>query len=440
MTTPICDFVNRYVGSDALRLHMPGHKGRGPLGVENLDITEIPGADSLYEAGGIIRESEQNASCIFGCPTYFSTEGSSQCIRAMLHLAMLHAGKQGKAPRIAAGRNAHRAFLSAAALLDADIVWLYPERGGSYLSCAVSPAALDAMLEHDSITAVYITSPDYLGLSADIQSLAEVCHRRGALLLVDCAHGAYLRFLQQSLHPMDLGADMCCASAHKTLPVVTGGAYLHVRSSFEERTVKNALALFGSTSPSYLILQSLDAANTALDTCCESFALFAQQVSELKRCLAERGWQLYGDEPLKLTLCPKPMGYTGTELSALLVQKGLVCEFSDPDNLVMMLTPAIGREGLERISCALSKIPARDPVLEAAPVFAPCEQVMPLRSAMLSCAELVPAALAEGRVLASPCVGCPPAVPIVISGQRISADAVVAFRYYGITHCEVCGI
>ncbi|MBO5122976.1 MAG: amino acid decarboxylase, partial [Oscillospiraceae bacterium] len=110
MTTPICDFARRYAERHALRLHMPGHKGCGFLGVEQWDITEIDGADSLYEAAGIIRESEDNASALFGAPTFYSTEGSSQCIRAMLYLVALHAKKQGKRPRILAGRNAHKTF------------------------------------------------------------------------------------------------------------------------------------------------------------------------------------------------------------------------------------------------------------------------------------------------------------------------------------------
>ena len=113
MKTPICDFVKAYKEQKALRLHMPGHKGRELLGMEGLDLTEIAGADSLYEADGIIRESEDNASRLFGCPTFYSTEGSSQCIRAMLYLACLQAKASGRKPVIAAGRNAHRTFLTA---------------------------------------------------------------------------------------------------------------------------------------------------------------------------------------------------------------------------------------------------------------------------------------------------------------------------------------
>ena len=111
--TPICDFVRRYAESGTARLHMPGHKGRGALGFEQFDITEIAGADSLYEADGIIAQSEANASLLFGCPTFYSTEGSSQCIRAMLYLALLYGKETGRKPVIAAGRNAHKSFLTA---------------------------------------------------------------------------------------------------------------------------------------------------------------------------------------------------------------------------------------------------------------------------------------------------------------------------------------
>ena len=154
METPICDFVRAYAESEAIRLHMPGHKGKNLLGLEALDITEIDGADSLYEASGIIQRSEENASRLFGCPTFYSTEGSSQCIQAMLYWAMLHAKEQGKRPVIAAGRNAHKTFLTGAALLDLDVRWLYP-KGGSYLSCDLTPEEVEAVLEKEAPTAVY---------------------------------------------------------------------------------------------------------------------------------------------------------------------------------------------------------------------------------------------------------------------------------------------
>ena len=128
MNTPIADFVRRYAETDIARLHMPGHKGRGPLGCERWDITEIAGADALYEADGIIAESEANATSLFGAQrTLYSTEGSSQCIRAMLHLC-LTCRAPGAAPVVVAARNVHKAFVFAAALLGFEIVWLWPQR------------------------------------------------------------------------------------------------------------------------------------------------------------------------------------------------------------------------------------------------------------------------------------------------------------------------
>ena len=442
METPICDFVQSYSREKVLRLHMPGHKGTAFLGMEDLDITEIEGADSLYEAGGIIARSEANASQLFGCRTLYSTEGSSQCIRAMLYLVQLHARQNGRKPRVAAGRNAHKTFLTAAALLDLEVDWLYPSENRSYLSCELKAEDIAAYLENavEKPAAVYLTNPDYLGNLVDIASIAEVCHQYGILLAVDNAHGAYLRFLPQSLHPMDLGADLCCDSAHKTLPVLTGGAYLHISGDFPAELAaqaKNAMAIFGSTSPSYLILQSLDRANAYLESYRERLAAFLEPVAELKQTLGEAGYRLLGKEPLKLTLGAKSYGYTGTELAQWLRREGVEAEFADSDHLVLMLTPETGKEGLERLKTALLQIPKGAAIGDDAPPLRPGRQIMSLREAMLSPSEVIPARESSGRVLAVPTVGCPPAVPIVACGERIDSHAVRCFDYYGIRECCV---
>lgn len=444
MKTPICDFVRSYAESKAVRLHMPGHKGKGALGFEGLDITEISGADSLYEASGIIAESEKNAASLFGGSVFYSTEGCSQCIRAMLYLALLWGKGQGRRPLIAAARNAHKSFLSAAALLDLEIQWLYPRKADSYLSCKLDADTLDRTLaeaEHLPV-AVYLTSPDYLGNLQDIPAMARVCHRYGVLLLVDNAHGAYLKFLQPSRHPMDLGADMCCDSAHKTLPVLTGGAYLHVADTapalFREQA-KQAMLLFGSTSPSYLILQSLDAANAYLaDGYPQKLAETARQLTLLKQRLAAHGYCLRGEEPLKLTIAPKSYGYTGVRLSELLLERGIVCEFADPDFLVLMATPETTSRELQQLEQVLLSVPQKSPVEVKPPVFCGCQRKMSVREATLSPSETVPVAQAVGRVLAAASVSCPPAVPVVVCGEQIDETAADCFRYYGINTCMVC--
>ena len=442
MNTPICDFVSSYMESDALRVHMPGHKGAPLLGMEQLDITEFDGADCLYEATGIIRQSQENARELFGARTFYSTEGSSQCIRAMLYLALLHGAAQGKRPLIAAARNVHKTFLSAAALLDVDVLWLHPRQPDSYLSCSLTAAEVDAALTaaQEKPVAVYLTSPDYLGNTVPVDQIARVCHDHGVLLLVDCAHGAYLRFLQPSRYPTDLGADLCCSSAHKTLPVLTGGAYLHVGDRVAElaEQAQEALMLFGSTSPSYLILQSLDAANAYL---AEDYAAELEACScriwDMKQSLIRGGYTLLGDEPLKLTVRTKEYGYTGDDMAALLLEQGIVCEFHDPDHLVMMLTPQNTEADVQRLTRALLAIPRKPALEQAPPAFHRCQRVMSVRCATLSPRETVPVAECVGRVLAAPSVGCPPAVPIVICGERIDAAAARVLDYYGITSCTV---
>ncbi len=437
MKTPIVDFVKSYSENSPLRLHMPGHKGDGYFGFEKYDITEINGADSLFDADGIIRESEKNASGIFGCNTFYSAEGSSLCIRAMLYLAV--AGK--KEPLILAGRNAHKTFLTACAFLDFGVKWLYPKEKNSYLSCNVYADDVEKgiLTSCKKPDAVYLTSPDYMGNLLNIEEISRVCKKHGVLLLVDNAHGAYLKFLSPSLHPMDLGADMCCDSAHKTLPCVTGGAYLHISENTDKYfkdNAKEALSVFASTSPSYLILQSLDMTNKYL---CDGYiSKLKETVSEietLKKDVSTQGFEVIDSEPLKLTLSPKSYGYTGTELGEILEEKGIYPEFYDNDFLVLMFTPEI--KAFERIKNVFSDVKKREQKIHSTAKYVTPKKSMSVREAMTSSKALVKVEEALGKVLASPSVSCPPAVPIAVCGEIIDKDTIEAFKYYGIEKCFV---
>ena len=416
METPIADFVRRYADSGMVRAHMPGHKGKPFLGCEALDITEIQGADSLYEAEGIIRRSESYAGELFGSGrTVYSTEGSSQCIRAMLYLA-LTCGNGSRT--VVAARNVHRSFVYAAALLDFEIVWLWPECSTSLCGCPVSAETLERALATLPAppAAVYLTSPDYLGSVADISTLAEVCRKYGTLLAVDNAHGAYLRFLEPSCHPLDLDADLCCDSAHKTLPALTGGAYLHISRAAPvslRENAKTAMAMFGSTSPSYLTLASLDLCNRYLADG------YRERLREMCGHLNEA-----------------PSGMTGGQLADRLRENGVECEYADPDFLVLMLTPENSAADIERIVYALG---TNDAIYVPQPPLplARGERVCSVRKAMFAPRETIPAAQSLGRVCGAPTVGCPPAIPVVVSGERIGPEALELFRRYGVEQVEV---
>ena len=437
MNTPVADFVQRYAKAGTARLHMPGHKGRCFLGCEPWDITEIHGADALYEAEGILAESEQNAAALFGSQrTCYSTEGSSQCIRAMLYLAVAASGSH----TVVAARNVHRAFVSAAALLDLEIRWLWPEESRSLCGCPISPTQLEETLHSlpEPPAAVYLTSPDYLGGMAQIPALAQVCHQHGTLLLVDNAHGAYLRFLQSSLHPLDLGADLCCDSAHKTLPVLTGGAYLHLSPTAPAQLAplaKSALGLFGSTSPSYLTLASLDLCNRYLaEGYPQRLAEAVERLAELRERLTAAGWRVEPSDPLRVTVAA-PRGVTGQELAGQLRRQGAECEYADRDFLVLMATPENTPEELAQAAAALGQCPG-----EANPPQLPLargERACSIRQAAFAPRETVDAAHSLGRVCGLPTVGCPPAIPIAVSGERITPEALALFAYYGIEQVEV---
>lgn len=441
MNTPVFDFLKGYQLEGMSRFHMPGHKGFERLGCERWDVTEVKGADALYEAEGIIAQAEENTTALFGSRrSLWSTEGSSQCIRAMLYLAVTHR-KPGTAPIVLAARNVHKSFVYAAALVGFGVEWLWPrEESGSLCACPVTAGELEEVLGRMETPpcAVYITSPDYLGNVQDIHALAAVAHRHGALLLVDNAHGAYLHFLEKPCHPLDQGADLCCDSAHKTLPVLTGGAYLHIGKNAPQALAddaKAAMALFGSTSPSYLTMASLDLCNAWLaGEGRGELRLAVQRLGELKTALIAQGWVLAGNEGLKLTLNAAARGWDGSALSDLLRVGGVGPEYADAEYVVLMASAHTTEEDVQKLSDALetAKPEAAKERASLPPRAEKARRVMSIREAVFSPHEWVETEAALGRVCASPTVACPPAIPIAVSGEIIGEGALALFRHYGI--------
>lgn len=439
MKTPIVNFLKSYQEKSPVRMHMPGHKGAGILGFEGMDLTEIYGADELFAAEGIIKESEQNASNLFGCPTYYSTQGSTLCIQTMCTILCQDAKSKGKKPKILAGRNAHRSFIHAAALLDFDIEWLYGN--SDYLSCKIHAKDLEKAIIESHPTAVYLTNPDYLGNLLDIQSLASVCKKHNVLLAIDNAHGAYLRFLEPSLHPIDLGADLCCDSAHKTLPVLTGGAYLHLSDSLNQvwkNDVKHFMEYFSSTSPSYLIMASLDATNEVLDTTFRnSLSECIQRVDGLKNTLVQYGYTILSGEPMKITISTKEFGYTGNEIANLLMECDIYPEFYDSDYIVLMPSPYNTKDDLKRLETCLCGIERKPILVNKPPKLEQSKKAMNVRQALFSSSITLDVSKSLGQVCSSVTVSCPPAILPVIPGEVISESSIEVMKYYGIETVRV---
>ena len=446
MKTPIYDFVKGYNSKSSARFHMPGHKGRGPFGFEGLDITEISGADVLYSPTGIIQESENNVSQLFSTAhTFYSTEGSSLAIKAMLAI-VCKAKKSKERPLIFAGRNAHKTFIYAAALLDFDVEWLCSENEEHLTCCIISKDELDVKLSQSKILpdAVYITSPDYLGNIADIEGLAKVCNSFSIPLIVDNAHGAYLAFLEQSRHPIALGAAMCTDSAHKTLPALTGAAYLHISKNANPEYIsyaRESLSLFASTSPSYLILQSLDLCNLCIAAeYKKKLQDTVVKVEKIKEQFSSLGYDISHSEPLKIVIDARRKSYTGVLLSEFLSENGIEAEYCDTDFLVFMVSCSNTDEEFLRLCNVLSEYAKNNAKVKEkrkSPKIKIGKRAISIREAIFSASEKANVENSVGRICQDPTVSCPPAVPIAVSGEYITEENVSAFKYYGIKEISV---
>lgn len=424
--TPILDFLREYRASGVSRLHMPGHKGSPPVfpSFEELpfalDITEIQGADVLAEAEGIIGESEAAAAKLFGAAeTCYSAGGSTLSILAMVRAAHRLGG------RLLAARNCHVAFLNACILLDWQPVWLCPPCGEGGLPRTVTAADVAAAMDADpEIRSVYLTSPDYYGAIADLSAIAEAVHARGGLLLVDNAHGAHLRFLPEDRHPMTLGADLCCDSAHKTLPVLTGGGYLHSAGRIPKEQLKADMALFGSTSPSYLILASLDLCNRWLaGPAREAFARMAVRTARTAELLRAQGVFLHPpqSDPARITIDCRRCGYSHEEIAALLRERKIEPEFCGGGKIVLMFSPCTPESDYARLAAAFADFRPGRPL--PYPGIAPSPRAaMSLREAAFSAWERVEVGKAGGRIAAECKITCPPAVPVVAPGEIIGEN------------------
>lgn len=432
MNPPLFAALGRYLDKKRERLHMPGHKGLLPApldGCAPYDLTELPDTGCLYDGEGAPVETEACFSALYGSgATLLSAGGSTLCIQAMLSLYC------PEGSRVLMTRAAHHAAVNAAALLNLEPVWLFPDEiTGVQTPARISPQAVEAALsQHPDVSAVYLTSPDYFGSLCDIGAMADIAHHHGKPLLVDNAHGAHLIFFE-GLHPMALGADACCDSLHKTLPALTGAALLHLKEASRAADARRRMATFGSTSPSYLILLSADLLLPEWERLRSGYTALAQAVAQLRDTALEKGvWATRADTPDLVDPVRIPLLFAQGQrdaAKALLADCDIEAEYLSARHIVLIPGP---QNNLTPVTALIERLPAsKEAPSLSRPVCYP-QRVLSLRQAVLSAAERLPLSEAVGRVAAAPVSPCPPGVALLMPGERLDNLAKIALKTAGV--------
>lgn len=440
-SAPLYRALVAHLQKQRVSLHTPGHKNIHtvfPQDLSRLDLTELPDTDSLFEADGVIRQAERETAQVLGTAhTFFSAGGCTLCIQAMLRLVSL-GGKR----KVVAGRVVHRSAVHTMALLGLDPVWVMPRAdAGPGLPGRVHPEDVrGALRQTPDAACVYVTSPDYFGVLADIAGLAQACQEYHVPLLVDNAHGAHLFFTSQP-HPLTQGASMTACSAHKTLPVLTGGAWLNLADDTFAHAAKDAMALFGSTSPSYPVMASLDLCTQWIaEHAAQAYPRLEQRVQEIRVLARGLGFSVpHGPcDPTRISLYTPPVGWTGEQTAEFLRECGVEPEYADASYVVMIPTPCNPPEHFRRLAQALRQIPRARALPEPDCVFPPLpSQEVALREAVLRPSRTLPIRQAAGHIAACAACPCPPGVPVVMPGEKITPCAADFLLAYGFSHVKV---
>ncbi len=444
MKTPLYDAVTAHNKKNMVSMHMPAHKGAAEClyalkGMQTFDITEIPDTGSLFDGEGATAQAELLAAELFETSASFmSAGGCTLCIQAMLRAVAPQGGK------VVCGRVIHRSAINAMALLGIEPVWVLPDSSaGEVFSGRITPQAVNkALTDNPDACAVYITSPDYFGIISDVKGIAETAKQFGVPLIVDNAHGAHLKFLETDMSPVSLGAAMSADSAHKTLPVMTGGAWLQVGDSTFTPDIRQAMALFGSTSPSYPIMISLDLARAWLDeNGREQVGILAKRVGEIKDLCAKNGLILpQGDcDPARIAFDTSALGFSGGEFGELLRENGVEPEYAGQGKVILIPSVMNTQSDFDVLAGAIKKIcknkrgsAPRQTVKASLP-----QRVMTPREALLAQNESIAVEQSEGMVAAEVFCPCPPAIPVVMPGEKIGKNEVCRLLSYGIFNIKV---
>ena len=446
---PLFEGLVEYARKKRIPFHIPGHKrgmGMDPqfrafLGenVLSIDLINIAPVDDLHLPRGMIKEAQELAAKAFGAErTFFSVQGTSGAIMAMILAAV------GPGDKILIPRNVHKSVLTAVVLSGAEPVFMAPEidhvRGVAH---GVSLATVERRLkEHPDAKAVLVVNPTYFGVCADLRGIAELVHGYGIPLLVDEAHGAHLYF-----HPdlpcsaMEAGADAAATSMHKLGGSLTQSSILNVQGKLlSSDRVQAVLSMLTTTSTSYILLASLDAARRYLATSgreilTRTIALAEKARREINaipglKCL---GPEVIGDrsssydlDPTKLCVTVTGLGLSGIEVEVMLREEhGIEVELSDLYNILCLVTPGDTEESIERLVEALRSISrqhyekrAVTSVVVRTPEMPPL--AMSPREAFYAPTQFVPLFESEGRIMAEFIMVYPPGIPILLPGERIT--------------------
>ncbi len=452
MPSRLPDVLGAYAQRQVARFHMPGHKGRGMAGfmrpeLAQWDITELSFSDNLNNPSSILLDAQDTCAKQYGAAhTFFLVNGATAGI-----LAMLLSLPQGA--RVLLGRDCHRSAISGIALAGHACRFLQPAYESKFgLWGCVTPEALEQALHEESADAVLLTSPNYYGLCADIPALASIAHAHGALLFVDAAHGAHFPF-SEALPATPAGhADAWVNSAHKTMNALGQAAMLHIGENLSQHTVQQALTLVQTSSPSYLLLASLDwALYTANHARCWT------QTVNICRTLATSIDGLLGLSTLpqsvigsagiaaidatRVVVDVSRRGITGFAAQRALEQKDIYVEFSDLRRVVCICTPSDDSMWYEMLLDGLRTLPYGTEYPPNMPAEYPgLERVMPVREAVCAQKERIPLAACAGRTGADSVGVYPPGIPLWTPGERITEEAVAFLAEQQALGAELFGV
>jgi len=405
--------------------HTPGHKFRCPQidALANADTTEISATDELYHPEGPILEAEREAAEVFGArEVCFSAGGATLCIQTAL---AFYAGK-----RALAERSCHISVVNASALLGIELDFIWGETDADFgFALPLTPEKAEEHLSKGGYSVLVVTSPDYYGLCADLRGIKEVCERYSCDLIIDNSHGSHLPFIYGGDPRRDAirYGDFIINSLHKTLPVMTGGAVLCVNKDLSKEQIKAKMALFGSTSPSFPVLASIDLGVHYMWENADRYRKTSERVAALAQKIRAVGFRVLDNsegESLRLCIDTFSVGYTAEETEKILSQAGIYPEIAQDNRLLLLFSPFNGEEDLEKLLAVLSSMEKRPPVSpKPHKSVTPPKRVTSPRDALLSPTEKVPSATSAGRISAETFATCPPGMAVVVAGEEITEEA-----------------